>query len=43
MEIVKPRYCPDCRKFTFTDRTVNVWNKLSGNLTAGRNVNSFRN
>ena len=33
----------DVRKFAFSQRTINVWNKLSAESVRASNINMFKN
>jgi hypothetical protein len=42
LKLVKPRCNLDCRRFSFSNRIINEWNKLSDIDVAYNSVNSFR-
>ena len=41
--LTKKQYNPDIRTFSFSQRTVNEWNILSGDCVGASSVNMFKN
>ena len=41
--LVKKQYILDIRKFSFSQRTVNEWNRLAANCVGSSSVNIFKN
>ena len=41
LKMLKPRFNRDIRKFSFTSRIVNIWNKLPDEVVAARNLLVF--
>lgn len=42
LKLVKPRCRLDCRKYFFSHRVIDLWNKLPENVVACNTVNSFK-
>ena len=43
MKLIKDQYRLDTRKFSFSQRTTNEWNKLSTDFITASSMNMFRN
>ena len=43
INLVKDQFRLDIRKYSFSQRTTNEWNKLSMNRITGSSVNMFKN
>src|SRR5664279_2348951 len=42
LKLFKPGCNLDCRKFVFSQKVINIWNSLDGDIVACDSVNSFK-
>lgn len=43
LKLIKPRCNRDVRKYSFTNRVVDIWNSLPNSVIGAKSVNQFKN